>query len=73
MTDSLRIAHCSDIHLDGDHYHHDQYVEASDYYRESFEKVLAEMRGHNPDIMLLAGDLFTRIPQPRRPSSGRCR
>ena len=58
MTDTLRVAHCSDIHLDGDHYHHDRYVNASDYYREMFDRVLQEMRGHDPDLMLLAGDLF---------------
>ena len=58
MTDTLRVAHCSDIHLDGDHYHHDQYVNASDYYREMFDRVLEQMRTHDPDIMLLAGDLF---------------
>ena len=58
MTDPLRGAHCSDIHLDGDHYHHDRNVNASDYYREMFDRVLEQMRTHDPDIMLLAGDLF---------------
>ena len=31
---------CSDIHLDGDHYHHDRNVNASNYYREMFDRVL---------------------------------
>ena len=58
MTDSLRVAHCSDIHLDGDHYHHDRYVEASDYYKDMFDRVLDTMQEHDPDLVLLAGDLF---------------
>ncbi|NKB57543.1 MAG: hypothetical protein GKS00_14550 [Alphaproteobacteria bacterium] len=56
MTDTLRLAHCSDIHLDGDA--SGLNGSAQDYYREGFARVLAEMCGHKPDLMLVAGDLF---------------
>ncbi|MEO9190135.1 MAG: metallophosphoesterase [Acetobacteraceae bacterium] len=46
MIDTLRIAHCSDIHLDGDDL------------RGAFATALAAMRAHQPHLMLLAGDLF---------------
>ena len=46
MIETLRIAHCSDIHLDGD------------VPRGAFATALAEMRAHRPHLMLLAGDLF---------------
>ena len=51
MKDTLRIAHCADIHLDGS-------AQARDFYREAFVAALAEMRAHGPDMMLIAGDLF---------------
>ncbi len=56
MTDTLRVAHCSDIHLDGDAA--GMNGASGDYYREGFARVLAEIRGHDPDLMLIAGDLF---------------
>ena len=58
MTASLRIAHCSDIHLDGDHYHYDQPIPGDEYYREMFNRVLHIMQRHDPDLVLIAGDLF---------------
>jgi len=51
MTGTLRIAHCADIHLDGS-------AQARDFYRAAFAEALAEMRGHAPDVLLFAGDLF---------------
>jgi DNA repair protein SbcD/Mre11 len=49
--DTLRIAHCADIHLGGG--------EAPDhFYRDAFSAVLSEIRIHDPHLMLLAGDLF---------------
>lgn len=51
MTDTLRIAHCSDIHLDGDGV-------ARDATRRAFAAALAEMQSHAPDLLLIAGDLF---------------
>ncbi|MBL4719546.1 MAG: metallophosphoesterase [Alphaproteobacteria bacterium] len=56
MTDKLRIAHCSDIHLDGDGYH--KSADADCHYQSAFAHALSEMRAHKPDMMLLAGDLF---------------
>lgn len=58
MIESLRIAHCSDIHLDGDHYSNGENLPAGDHYRECFVRTLAAIRGEQPDMMLLAGDLF---------------
>lgn len=54
MTDRLRIVHCSDIHLDGDIGYRSDAVPI----RDLFETALAAMRAHEPDLMLLAGDLF---------------
>ena len=50
----LRLAHCSDIHLDSS-------VHAgggSDRYRAGFDLVLRRMVSHDPDLVLIAGDLF---------------
>ncbi|MBT5667507.1 MAG: hypothetical protein HOJ06_19370 [Rhodospirillaceae bacterium] len=58
MTATLRIAHCSDIHLDGDGYHQSQGGDARMVYRDAFARALATLRGHQPDMMLIAGDLF---------------
>jgi len=58
MTKTLRIAHCSDIHLDGDGYHHSLSGDAHSAYRDAFAHALATMQTHKPDLMLLAGDLF---------------
>jgi len=50
----LRLAHCSDIHLDSSgHRQADR-----DTARDGFVAVLAAIRGHTPDLMLFAGDLF---------------
>ena len=54
MTDALRIAHCADIHLDGEIAGR----RAIDHYRGGFAAALAEIRAHRPDVMLFAGDLF---------------
>jgi DNA repair protein SbcD/Mre11 len=51
MSNTLRIAHCSDIHLDGDVLH-------PDHYRDGFARVLSAMRDEQPQLMLVAGDLF---------------
>lgn len=56
MLPSLRIAHCSDIHLDGDSYRDD--APGDDWFRAGFDRALAAIRAHDPDLMLLAGDLF---------------
>lgn len=56
MTRTLRLAHCSDIHLDGDV--PELNGNGRDFYREAFAHALAEMLRHTPDMMLLAGDLF---------------
>jgi len=48
---SLLVAHCSDIHLDGDH-------SPAAHYRESFDRLLGEMLGEAPDLLVIAGDLF---------------
>jgi DNA repair exonuclease SbcCD nuclease subunit len=54
MTDALRIAHCADIHLDGEIAGR----RASEHYRNGFAAALADIRAHKPDLMLFAGDLF---------------
>lgn len=56
MTDKLRVAHCSDIHLDGDV--GEMIGDHVDYYRSAFARALVEMQRHRPDLLLLAGDLF---------------
>ena len=47
----LRVAHCSDIHLAGDHH-------GADYYKDGFIAVLAAARARQPGLLMLAGDLF---------------
>ena len=54
MPPSLRIAHCADIHLDGEIAGR----RAGEFYRAGFAAALAEIRAHRPDLMLFAGDLF---------------
>lgn len=49
MTDRLRVAHCSDIHLTG---------ATADRAGDGFVRALAAIRAQRPDLMLLAGDLF---------------
>jgi DNA repair exonuclease SbcCD nuclease subunit len=58
MPDRLRIAHCSDIHLDGDGHRHSVGADARASLRGAFDGALTEMRAHAPDLLLLAGDLF---------------
>jgi exonuclease SbcD len=57
MTDRLRVAHCSDIHLTG---------ETSDRARNGFGAALAAIRAQRPDLLLLAGDLFDSNAVPDR-------
>ena len=52
MRDRLKIAHCSDIHLDGD-----AHGSGADT-RAGFALALAHIAAQSPDLMLLAGDLF---------------
>lgn len=47
----LRIAHCSDVHLDGDH-------RPAEHYRDAFARLLEHVRRDAPDLLLVAGDLF---------------
>ena len=54
----LRIAHCSDIHLDSDSYRLGGHAGAREFYRAAFRVALDEMLSHAPDLMLIAGDLF---------------
>lgn len=55
--DRLRIAHCSDIHLDGDSYTTPA-TDGQRHCRRFFAEALQSMQAHRPDLMLLAGDLF---------------
>lgn len=50
-AEPLRVAHCSDIHLDGDHAPHE-------YYRNTFAALLDEIKRERPQLLLIAGDLF---------------
>ena len=54
MNTTLRIAHCSDIHLDSNA----PGSSANTALRHAFATALADMRAHHPDLLLLAGDLF---------------
>lgn len=58
MTHRLRIAHCSDIHLDSMVPGQQGADTANAATREAFAAALAAMCGHGPDLVLLAGDLF---------------
>lgn len=58
MPDTLRIAHCSDIHLDGNGHHRLTGDAARAAIRDAFAGALEAMRAEAPDLMLLAGDLF---------------
>ena len=51
MPRRLRIAHCSDIHLDAD-------SRNVIFYRETFQRVLRAIGKCTPDLLLLAGDIF---------------
>lgn len=52
----LRVAHCSDIHLDPEG--HGGGSGLRDRQREAFAGALKAMTAHQPDLLLLAGDLF---------------
>jgi DNA repair protein SbcD/Mre11 len=54
---TLRLAHCSDIHLDDSH-------GAAAHYRAGFDRVLEQMQQRRPDVVVIAGDLFdtNRVP-----------
>jgi predicted phosphodiesterase len=54
MAETLRIAHCADIHLDGEIAGR----RAIEHYRGGFAAALAAIRTHHPDVMLFAGDMF---------------
>ena len=47
----LRVAHCSDVHLDGDHL-------PREHYQAAFIALLSQIRGDEPELLLIAGDLF---------------
>ncbi len=58
MRPARRIVHCSDIHLDNDYYGGERNLDRRDYYRGVFARLLNQVQGELPDLMLLAGDLF---------------
>jgi len=58
MKPTLKLAHCSDIHLDYEYYGGDRNLHLHDYYRDLFGKLLDDVRAATPDLLLLAGDLF---------------
>lgn len=58
MHRPLRLAHCSDIHLDSDYFGGDWNRSRCDRDRAQFDELLAAIGAQRPDLMLLAGDLF---------------
>ena len=58
MRPTLRIAHCSDIHLDTDYHGGDVNLSLRDYYRGVFDRLLNAIGEHDPQLLLLPGDLF---------------
>ncbi|HCO43721.1 MAG TPA: hypothetical protein DCZ11_05535 [Gammaproteobacteria bacterium] len=58
MHRSLRLAHCSDIHLDSDYFGGDWNRQRRDRDRAQFDALLDAICDEQPDLMLLAGDLF---------------
>ncbi len=58
MKPTLKLAHCSDIHLDYDYYGTDRNLHLRDYYQQLFATLLADIENASPAAMLLAGDLF---------------
>ena len=58
MHRAPRLAHCSDIHLDSDYYGGDWNRDRSHRDRAIFDALLDAIRAGQPDLMLLAGDLF---------------
>lgn len=58
MHRALRLAHCSDIHLDSDYYGGDWNRARHDRDRALFDGLLEAICAGRPDLLLLAGDLF---------------
>lgn len=58
MRPKMRLAHCSDIHLDNDYYGGERNTDRRDRYREVFSRLLDQLTAQRPDLLLLAGDLF---------------
>ncbi len=58
MHRPLRLAHCSDIHLDSDYYGGDWNRDRSNRDRAIFDALLDAICAGQPDLMLIAGDLF---------------
>jgi DNA repair exonuclease SbcCD nuclease subunit len=58
MRRPLRLAHCSDIHLDSDYFGGDWNRARRDRDRAQFDALLAAIGAQRPHLMLLAGDLF---------------
>lgn len=54
---TLRLAHCSDVHLDSYGLTINGENE-SELYKARFDHVLTYLSDQNPDVLLLAGDLF---------------
>ena len=47
----LRMTHCSDIHIEGDHY-------SEEHYKDGFVRVLKVAVANESDLIVLPGDLF---------------
>ncbi|MFI5399728.1 MAG: exonuclease SbcCD subunit D [SAR324 cluster bacterium] len=58
MRRPLKIAHGSDSHLDTDFYDGGANLALRDYHRGVFRTFLDRVQAQEPDLMLLAGDLF---------------
>jgi DNA repair protein SbcD/Mre11 len=58
MRRTLKIAHGSDVHLDTDFYEGGENLAQRDYHRGVFRTLLDRVQSHQPDLMLLPGDLF---------------
>ena len=54
----LRLAHCSDVHLDTDYHGGVGDISLRDQYRAVFADLLNRIRKQIPDLLLLPGDLF---------------
>ena len=58
MKPPLRIVHASDVHLDTDYFGGDENIASRDFGRDLFTRLMERAEGLNPDLLLLAGDLF---------------
>lgn len=54
----LRLAHCSDIHLDTDYHGGASNGSLRDHYRAVFAALLTRIRAEAPGLLVLPGDLF---------------